>query len=210
MTDRDSVLAPLDGNSALLFLVAGGLLVVFAANTGARTFTAMGSPAVQSIVGPAGFFVGLVGLIGLYSGLAGRTLWAARVAAVVAAIPLVGWFVITVWGLGSSAGILPGLSVVFPGAVVIVVFLTTILAYVGFGMASLRARVHSRTIGLVLLMPAVPFLMLIVAVQVLGPVEWAEFVIDSGHALAHLAVGIALRSAGVPTDRTEPAADATP
>lgn len=209
MADRHSTF-PLDGTSPTLFLVAGGLLAVFAANTGARVFAGMGYPPVHSILGPAGFFVGLVGLFGLYPTLADGSPWLARVVAVVAAIPLVGWFVITVFGIGSSAGVLPDVSVVLPGALVIVVFLTTMLAYVLFGVTSLRAGVYSRTVGLVLLVPAIPFLTLIVAVQALGPVEWAEFVIDSGHALAHLAVGFALRTQGIPTECEEPAADATP
>lgn len=199
----------LDGRSPTLFLVAGGFLVIFAANTGARVFTDMGYSTVHSIFGPAGFFVGLVGLFGLYPELADRSPWLARIAAIVAAIPLVGWSVITVFGIGNSAGILPGLSVVFPGAFVIVVFLTTMLAYILFAATSFYAGIHSRTVGLVLLAPAIPFLTLIVAVQVLGPVEWTEFAIDSGHALAHVAVGIVLRNGGVPTDHAGPAPDST-
>lgn len=210
MAGKDSVLAPLDGRSPTLFLVAGGLLVIFAANTGARVFTDMGYSTVHSIFGPAGFFVGLVGLFGLYPGLADRSPWLARIAASVAAIPLVGWSVITVFGIGNSAGILPDLSVVFPGAFVIVVFLTTMIAYILFAATSFHAGIHSQIVGLVLLAPAIPFLTLIVAVQVLGPVEWTEFAIDSGHALAHVAVGIVLRNGGVPTDRAGPAPGSTP
>lgn len=209
MATRDRVLAPLDGKSATLFLVAGGLLLVFATNTAARVFAGMGTPPIHNILGPGGFFVGLLGVFSLYPRLADRSPVLGRVAAIVAGVPLVGWFVITVFGIGSTAGVLPGMSAVFPGAFVIVVFLTTMLTYVLFGLTSLWSDGHSVTVGFLLLVPAIPFLTLIVAVQVLPPVEWAEFVIDTGHALAHLALGIGLWSEGVPSARAGPTPDST-
>lgn len=210
MTGSGDVLEPLDRKSATLFLAAGGLLVVFAANTGARVFADGGVSAVHAILGPGGFFLGVLGLLGRYPALAGRAPSLARAAGVVAAIPAIGWFLIALFGAGNSAGVLPGVSVVFPAAFPILVFLTTVLAYVLFGVASLGVGAHSRAVSLALLVPAVPFLALIVGVAVLGPVEWAEFVIDSGHALAHLGVGLALRSRSGRGHRAEPAADATP
>lgn len=210
MTERPGVLAPLEQKSSTLFLVAGFLLAVFAANTAARVFTDGGVAQIHGIVGPAGFAVGLAGLLGLYPGIAddGGTL--ARLAGIVAAIPFVGWFVTAVVGIGNVLGVLPDASVVLPGVAFVGVFLTTMLAFILFGVASLRTGAHSRSVGLVLLVPAIPFLTLILVVQAIPAVEWGEFVIDSGHALAHLAVGIALRGRLVPRSRTEPAPDATP
>lgn len=210
MTDRTGVLDQIEGKSATLFLVAGGLLVVFAANTGARTFADAGVSAVHSIFGPAGFFVGIVGLFGLYPALADRSPLLARAAAVVAAVPLVGWFVVAGAGIGSTARVLPGASVLLPGPAFIVVILTTLLAYVLFAATSLRTDAHSRTVGVLLLAPAAVFLTLIVGAQVLPPAEWLEFAIDSGHALALLAVGGALRADGVPTEPARAAPDSTP
>lgn len=210
MTDRTGALEPVDGKSATLFLVAGGLLVIFAASTGARVFADAGVSAVHSIFGPAGFFVGVLGLFGLYPALADRSPWLARGAVAIGTVPLVGWFVIAAAGIGSTAGVLPGASVLLPGPAFIAVFLLTILAYVLFATTSLRADVHSRTVGLLLLAPAAVFLTLIVGTQVFRQVEWFEFVLDSGHALAHLAIGGALRADGVPTERTRPAPDSTP
>lgn len=210
MTDDTSFLTPLEAKSPTMFLLAGGLLVVFAANTGARTLADGGVPAIHSIVGPAGFFVGLVGLLGLYPGIADDGAILSRLAGIVAAIPLVGWFVITVWGIGTAVGVLPGMSVVFPGPAVIVVFLTTMLAYILFSVACLRSRTHAQSVGLAVLAPAIPFLTLILVVQALPPVEWGEFVIDSGHALAYLAVGLAVRTKVASSTRSEPTPDATP
>jgi hypothetical protein len=194
----------------VLYLVAGGLLVVFAANTAARVFAEMGAQPIHNFVGPAGFFVGLLGLFGLYPGLARRSSVLARLTAAVAVIPLVGWFVITVFGIGHTVGVLPDISAVLPGATVIVVFVATMLAYLLAGTTSLRSDAHSLTVGLLLLAPAIPYLMLILAVQVLLPVAWGEFVIDSIHALAHLALGAALWTEGATADTTASAADPTP
>lgn len=206
----DRALRPLEERRATLFLLAGALLVVFASNTGARVFADAGIPAVHSVVGPAGFLVGLLGLFGTYPVLVDRSPWATRAAAAVAALPLAGWSVIVVTGVGSTAGVLPGASVVLPGPAFILVILATGLGYLLFGGASLRGGAHSRTVGLALVAPAIPFLVLIVGVAVLGPVEWMEFVIDSGHAAAHLGVGVALRSGGVTTDSPDPSVETTP
>jgi hypothetical protein len=211
VTERTSPIGPIDGKSAILFLVAGGLLVVFATNTAARAFADAGVPAIHSVFGPAGFFVGTLGLFGLYPSLADRRSGLARVAGVVTAIPLVGWFAIAAVGVGSTAGVLPDASVVLPGIAFVVVFLTTILAYLLFGATSLRAGVHSRTVSVLLLAPAGVFLVLIVGVQspAIPATATTEFVVDSGHALVHLAIGVALRTEGTPADRVDSAADTT-
>lgn len=210
MTDSPGVLEWLSGKSAALFLIAGAVLVVFAVNTGARVLADSGISAVHSFVGPAGFFLGLVGLVGLYPSISASIPLLARVAGAVAVIPTVGWFLITVVGIGSSAGVLPGVSVIFPAVFSILVFLTTMLGYILFSVGSIRAEGHSGAVSLVLLAPVVPFVALIVGAAILGPIEWAEFVIDGAHALAYLSVGIVLRSKGGRTDRPEVSADPTP
>lgn len=210
MTRPTDLLAPLDGESPTLYLAAGALLVLFATNTAARVFADAGVETLHSTLGPGGIFVGLVGLFGVYPALARRRSRLAHVAAAVAAVPLVGWFAIAVTGVGSAAGVTPGASVVLPAAAVPVVFLSTLLAYLLFGAAGLRADGHDRTVGLALLAPAVPFLVLVVGVAVLPQAAWLEFLVDGGHALAHLAIGVTLRGRGRPVDSVDRAADATP
>lgn len=206
------LLEPLGGKSARLYLIAGVLLLVFAANTGARTFADAGVDAVYSFFGPAGFFVGFAGLLGLYPALVDRRPRLARVAAAVAAIPLVIWFVVAGVGLGSAAGVLPDASVVLPAPVFIAAFPLTILAYLLFGATSLRADVHSRAVGVLLLAPAAVFLTLMVAVQspAVTGVNGLEFLIDTGHAVAHLAIGAALWTGDASPDHAAAAADSTP
>lgn len=212
MTDSTDLVEPLQGKSARLFLAAGALLVIFAANTAARAFADSGVDAVHGFVGPAGFFVGLVGLVGLYPALADRSPRLARLAAAAAVIPLVGWVVIAGVGLGSAVGVLPGVSVVLPAVVFISVFPLTILAYLLFGVTSLRVDVHSRSVGVLLLAPAAVFLTLMVGVQspAIPATETTEFVIDSGHALAHLAIGTALWTGRSPADHAGVAPESTP
>lgn len=200
---------PLEATSGHLFLIAGGLLLLFAVNTGARIFADAGIPAIHDTVAPAGFFLGLLGLIGVYPALAEARPVVGRVAAVVAAIPLIGWFVIAVFGIGNVIGVLPGMSAVLPEAVVIIVFPATVLAYLLFGAASLSTESQTRA-GLVLFVPAIPFLGLIVVVGAVGPITWGEFVIDSGHALAHLTVGLVLRTGIFPAEGVRPTPDSTP
>lgn len=202
MADNASTSATLEGKSSALFLAAGGLLVVFAANTGLETFAGTFYPPVQDVVGPAGFFVGVVGLFGLYPALADRTPTMARVAAAVAAVAALCWFVIVVGGLGDLVGVTSGVDAIVPAVFFIGVFAFTILAYVAFGLTSLRASVHSRTVSVLLFGPAVTFLLLIVGAA-------PNFVVDAGHVLVYLGIGIALRAEGVSAERAPPAPDST-
>ena len=67
MSDRNATLDALEGKAPAIFLVAGLVMIVFAANTYLKTFTGTSYPIVQGVVAPIGFFVGVVGLFGLYS-----------------------------------------------------------------------------------------------------------------------------------------------
>jgi hypothetical protein len=200
VTDRSGLLRALEANAPALFLVAGGLATVFAANTTLRTFAGTSYPVVQDVVGPLGFLLGAVGLFGLYPALAARTPTPARIAAAVAVVPTVGWFAILVMGIGNTLGVLS-----YPtgplAAIPVVVILTMILAFGLFGITSLLAGVRSRVLGTLLLMESTMFLLLI-----LNAVPFV--LIDVGHVLSLLGVGVTLRTEGVPTERTDPTTDA--
>lgn len=193
----------LEKRNATLFFVAGGLLVVFAVNTGLRTFVGQSSPLVQGLVAPAGFFVGVLGLLGLYPAIADRIPTSAHAAGVLAGVTAAYWIVIVAGSLGEIAGALPASEELFPMAFFVGVYVAMLLTYALFGAVTLHAGVHSRTVGLLVLGPAAMFLLLMAGAA-------PNFVIDTGHALFHLGIGIALRAEGVPTESAEPAADATP
>jgi hypothetical protein len=200
MTDRRGLPGWLEGNASTLFLVAGGLAVVFGANTALRTFVGTSYPIVQGLVGPTGFLLGVVGLFGLYPALADRTPRLARIAAAVAAIPAVGWPLILAVGIADNVLGLLNLSEI-QGILSLVVIVTMVLAFGLFGVTSLRAGVRSRVVGALLLVESAMFLLLILNV--------VPFVLtDVGHVLALLGVGVTLRTEGVPTGSAEPTADA--
>ncbi|WP_440988383.1 hypothetical protein [Haloarchaeobius baliensis] len=201
MTESEGAFTWLEGRSSTLFLVGGGLLVVFAANTVLRTFVGKSFPPVQGLIGPAGFCFGVVGLLGLYSALSDRTPPEASVGAVVAVISAIGWPMVTVHGIATEV-----IGMDLPevlGALPLVVIGSTFLAFATFGVATLRADVHARSVGVLLLIPAAGFLLLLTNAA-------PHFVIDTGHAVGYLGVGVTLRSTGIPTESSDPVADATP
>ena len=201
MTAREGVVSSLEGKSASLFLGGGSLLVVFAVNTSLRTFVGTSFPPVQGLIGPAGFFFGVVGLLGLYPALADRTTRVARVAMVVALIPAVGWPALILRGIATQVMGMnsPEVLSVLPMMVIASMFLSFAL----FGIASLHASVHSWIVGVLLLVPATGFLLLITNAA-------PHFIIDIGHAVGYLGIGFTLRSTGFSTESKEPVADATP
>lgn len=201
MTDRDGLLGVVEERAPTLFLIAGGLLVILGANQALKTFVGTSYPVVQNFVGPAGFLVGVIGLFGLYPALADRTPKLARAAAAVATILLAGWVAIIGMSLARAAGIISESG--GPLAVVpFVVIASMILTFALFGVTSLRTGAHPRPIGALLLVEAAMFLLLVL--------NAAPFVlIDVGHVLAFVGVGVTLRTGGVPTESGEPATDAT-
>lgn len=197
----------LERRSPTLFVIGGGLVVGHAALRGIEAFTGMATP--PDVFGPTGYLVALVGLFGLYPALADRMPTLARVAAVVAAIPLMGWVVISAWSFGEVAGVLPSQSEAFPGVFYMVHLVTVILTYGLFGVATLRTDVHSGTVGVLLLMPPALFIVMITGAAIVGTSAFGAFLIGSGLALIHLAIGATLRTGSSPANHETPAEDVT-
>lgn len=202
---RTGISRTLERWSPTLFLIGGALVVGHAAVRGIEAFTDLAPP--PDVFGPPGYLLALAGLLGLYPALVARTPRLVRVAAGVATVPLAGWAVLTAGTLAEALGLLT-LAAVLPGAVYVVHLTILILTYTLFAVATLRAGVHTRGLGLLLLVP--PLLMgalLVGAVTMANPVVGA-FVIGSGQAAVHLAIGGILRTRA-PSDSLAPANDAT-
>lgn len=197
MAESRGALAFLGRRTATLFLVAGGVMIVFAANTFLKTFVGTSYPVVQGIIAPIGFLVGAVGLLGLYSSVADRATLMHRAAAVLAVFAALAWVVI----IASSA-----VSQGEPGGALAVVPILTIvsmsLAFVLFGAATLRTDVHAPVVGILLLLEGVMFLLVIAGVP--------GFLIDVGHVVAYLGLGTTLWNEDVTADDAATAADTTP
>lgn len=190
--------ASLERWSPTLFLVGGGLVLGHAAVRGIEAFTPTAPP--PDVFGPLGYLLALVGLLGLYPALVDRTPTVARVAAVVALVPLVGWAAISIATLAGAAGVLgtslPGLF----GGFFLVHMAALFLTYVLFGVASLRAGVHARTVGVLLLVPPVLLVSLMAGAAVIGGSTIGAFVIGSLQAVVHLSIGGLLRAGATPAD----------
>lgn len=191
MIDRIGIPKALEGKAPALFLLAGSLMIVFAVNTYLKTFTGASYPVVQGLVAPVGFFVGVVGLFGLYPDLVDRLPTVARIAVVVTTVAAIGWIVII------GAGVI---SQQEPGGPLAIVPLVTIgsmiLAFAMFGVISLRSGIHSRIVGTFLVVESVMFLLVILGVP--------GFLIDTGHVVAYLGIGVTLWTTDIPVDDPGP------
>lgn len=211
MTTATARVESLEQWSPTAFLVAGAVLVVFAALLGYEVLT--DTPAPEDIFGPPGFFLAMVGLLGLYSALDDRTPRLARVSAAGAAVAAVGWFLIMVFALIEAAGILPALEEmgVFGGVIILLAGVSMILAYVGTGVASLRTGIHSQYLGLLLLAPPAIFGVMLIQAVLFAQfgifsetiMAWSAVILSGGQALAHVSIGYLLRNDPDPTDRSK-------
>lgn len=194
--------------SPTLFLAAGVLFVGHAVVRGIEAFTTMPPPI--DVFGPTGYVAAILGLLGLYPALVDRTPVTARVAAVAAAATAPAWILISGWNFGDAAGALPPQTDVLPGAFFVAVIVSTLLVYLLFGVASLRAGVHGRTFGVLLLAPTALFFLLLVGGVLLSTNSAAGgVVVGGGLAIVHGAVGGTLVTRRARTDVVDASADVT-
>lgn len=184
-----------------MFILAGGLFVVFAGFWGAFAFTEMRSEVVQNVVGPAGWTAAFIGLLGLYPSLADRSPRLAAAGAVFAALGIVGGTVSIVGNLLPVLGWM-GESPAWLAPIQLLLLLGIVLGFLTVGIATLRTPAWSTGVGLLLLAPAIIFLVNIVRVAMLGSTTppWSPFVLGSGQALALLGIGYLLRAEPLSAD----------
>lgn len=192
--------------SPTLFLAGGGLVVGHAAVRGVEAFTTNAPP--PDVFGPAGYLLAVVGLLGLYPALEEQVPRLARAAAAVAAVPLVGWVAILAVTAGEVVGAVPAGMGAFPGAAFAVHLGTLLLAYVLFGVAALRAGVHPRAVGGLLLAAPALWLAMVVGAAVVPDSVVGPFLVGGAQVLVHLGIGATLRAARRVEETT--AGDPTP
>jgi hypothetical protein len=192
--------------SATAFLIGGILIAINAAivATGIVTSSEQVIVLLGETVNAAGWAAALVGLLGLYPGAADRSRWLARIGAVCAAIGVVVFTVLSVlsfvYYLELVEGTLQSLvPLILPGVII-----GSVLAFLSFSIISLRTDVHPRSVGILLLLPA-----LIVVVNIgsaIAGMDSSTFLLGivSGLALVMLAIGYQLRTDPGPTDHPEP------
>jgi len=175
-----------------LFLVGGGLLVGHAAMLAVQAFSTLTTP--PDVFGPLGHLVALTGLFGLYPMLANRTTTVARIAGSLAIVGVGTWTVLTVTRFLAVAGFVTSVSDVLPGAVFMLAFVSTILTYAMFGIATLCVVSDSRLVGTLLLAPAVLLVVALVTSAVTGVTAVVGVLIGGGLALSMVVLGQTLRT----------------
>lgn len=196
--------AALERWSPTLFLAGGVVVVGYAALFAVEALT--DATMTKKLASGTGFTLVFVGLLGLYPRLTDRSPKLARAAAVFAILGAVGFAIVLVTGAAQYAEL--DTPRWLSGFVVLNV-LGILLGFSLSGIAVLRTGAHSRTVGLLLVVPAVVFVANIAAVVTLGQGNvstWLGFVLTSAEALAILGVGYRLRVERVPAAADAPTA----
>lgn len=193
--------------SPRLYLVAGVVLVGYAALNGAEAFT---TATFQQKVLEGGYVAGFLGLLGLYPSLDDRSPRLARVGAAAAALGLLAFFVFTIGNLAELVGLVSGN---LPGwtAFTFMAVVGFVVGYLTVGVAVLRSGTYSRTVGVLLLVPAVIIVLMIASIITGLTSPESVFVVSAGQAMTHLAIGSTLSAESESAEReeAESAPDAT-
>lgn len=194
---------------ATAFLVAGAMFVPFVAANGLVAFTSVEPP--RLLVGLfilGGVYPSYVGLFGLYPQLSERVPRQALAGAAAVSVASVTLLLMYAGDVGAALG---GLPMVVSGVLWLLTVLLTIVGFVLFGTACLRADVPSRTVGVALLAPPAIYGTMLVSFFAAGmaPPEWSTFAISAVQLTAHLAVGVVLGNGPAPDSRAGPAVEPT-
>jgi hypothetical protein len=190
----------LENWSPQLFLVAGGILVVFAGLQAAPTFGGASYAGLAAIVGPAGLALGLLALLGQYPRLADASPALARNGAVLAAIGAAGFavaFLVAV--VEAAAGVAPP---AWFEIVNIPILVGVILGFLTMGAASLRSATQAQALGALMLAPGILFMVLFILGAIFDR-SGGSYIISGGNALVHLAIGYLLWTESRPAEQRE-------
>lgn len=193
-------LKSIEGRTGALFLTAGVLFVVFAALHGVEAFLNRTAP--KDVFGPAGFAFAFVGMLGLYPSLVEEHPRLVRFGATFAGLGMVASMVTSGLhvGLWVFDAVIPADASVFALGMVLGQF----LGYVPFGVATLRADVHSRSIGLLLVAVPTVLAAMIVTVAIGFATSESAVVLGGTQAVIHLVIGGSLWTEGVSTEHATP------
>lgn len=176
--------------SPSVFLIGGGLLVGHATLLGMDAFSSLHTP--PDMFGPTGHLVALFGLFGLYSELKGRSPMVTRIAGGVALVGIVSWAALAVIRALTVLNFVSSVSDVLPSAFFGLIFVSTILTYVLFAIATYRADREARLICGLLLTPAALLALALVGSALADVSAGAGFLVGFGLAVSVLALGYGL------------------
>lgn len=191
----------LEERSSTLFLAAGVVLVFYGAFNGIEAFTDV---AVPTNIFESGYVFGFLGLLGLYPALAEKQPLLARAGLVAGAVGLLGVVLVSLRSFGHLVGLVPE----YPAgwwAIIILLLIGFIVGFISVGLAVLRSDAYSRTAGLVLLTPGVIVVVMLIHIAAGLNRPATAFVISSGQAMAHLAIGATLHQESSRPEQAEQA-----
>ncbi len=166
----------------------------------------MGRSAPKDIFGPAGFAFAFLGMLGMSSKLSETQSRLSRFGALIVVIGLAASAITSVWYLGLWVN--PGLPD-YVSALALGMVLGQFLGYTSFGIASWRATVYPRTVGLLLVAVPTVLAVMIATVATGFATSGSAAILGSVQAILHLAIGASLRTDGAPADRAEPSLEST-
>lgn len=199
--------------SPAVFLVAGVLLLSYAVIEGLSAFAGVRPhSALKTGYGGIVLLVPVVGLLGLYSRVRDHTPRLALVGVMTTILSGLLTTVLMLWLIGMTLqmGELPEIPADAPAwtaAALLLGFLLLALAFLIFGLASLRTPAVSRSVALLLLVPAAGWFGLMVANVVLPSGDYLGFAAYTPISVAVLAIGYLLRTETAPAGRAPSAAD---
>ena len=201
-TDSD---VSLDAWTAMAFVAAGVVFAVFAGLWGAFAVTEFDSRTLQDAVGPIGWTVAFVGLLGVR-----RTIddgWLARAGTLFGSLGAVGGAVTALGNVATLAGVVDGLPATVE-ALQLLLLAGIVLGFLAVAAAVARDSRWSGRVALLLAVPPVVFLANVVRVAALGATTptWAPFVLGTAQAASLLAIGYAVRSRRTSASPVEQAA----
>lgn len=203
VTNSIVTLRSLERWSPRLFILAGGLLTVYAVINGMNAFMAM------SLELPGlgfAFFLGFLGLLGLYPSVVEHSPWLARIGAIAAALGVVTFFVLAANSIAELLGIVSGNPPAWP---LFVGLATTgfVLGYLSFGVAVLQSEVYSALVGIVLMVPAIIIIAMFLHMAAGYASPETVFVVSAGQAMGHSAIGGSLQTQSDSSSDEESASD---
>lgn len=210
MTMAESVFGPLERMRSTLFLVAGTILIGFAASLFIIGILEAAPQAAfeYRVFSGAGYGLAFLDLLGLYPELVDQQPWLSRAAAVFALLGAV------MFGLSFVTVGLPGVAFLFgmTQPLALLNFAGLLFGFLLFGVATIRSDTHSRRLGVLVVLPSLIFTTNFVRGIVAGDewaLPWLVVVLGSGAALTMFAIGYTLRTESVPTKCARSSADAT-
>lgn len=209
MAANDGLLGSLEARRTSLFYLAGGLMVLVAGLFAAEVFMDRELETVLGTVAPGGFGIAFLGALGLYATIRERSPWLARTGAVAFGVGVAGALVLVV---GNGAAVV-GLYAEAPAAIDpanLLLIVGLLLGFGAYGVGALRTGTPSRTVGVLMLWPAVVFAGIIIVVLTLlmavSLPHWVHVVHSLSEAAVYLALGYLVRP---DTRASEPAAPRT-